>query len=123
MDVQSRMIEVKTPAGAMPAALAQPTTSGPWPAVIVVQEAFGLNAHIKEFASRLAAEGYVTLAPDLFHRGGAGRTARYDDLPTALSLMGELRDDGIVEDVAAAIADLEGQKAVQADRIGITGFC
>src|SRR5262249_2371643 len=56
-------------------------------------------------------------------RGRAGRRARYDDLPTALSLMGELRDDGIVEDVGAAIAYLEGQKSLQADRIGITGFC
>jgi carboxymethylenebutenolidase len=65
----------------------------------------------------------VTLAPDLFHRGGAGRTAGYDDLPKALSLMSELRDDGIVDDVAAAIAHLEAQDSVRADRIGITGFC
>jgi carboxymethylenebutenolidase len=123
MDVRSEMIEVETPAGPMPAQLAQPAASGPLPAVIVVQEAFGLNDHIKGVGRRLAAEGYVTLAPDLFHRGGVGRTAGYDDLPKALKLMGDLTDQGIVEDVAAAVAALEGRQSVLRDRIGITGFC
>lgn len=107
----------------MPAQLARPDASGPLPAVIVVQEAFGLNDHIKDVAGRIAAEGYVTLAPDLFHRAGPGRTAGYDDLPKALALMGELRDDAIVEDVGAAADFLAAQSGVRGDRIGITGFC
>ena len=123
MAVQSDMIQVETPGGPMPAQLARPASSDALPGVIVVQEAFGLNDHIKGVARRLAGEGYVTLAPDLFHRGGPGRTAAYDDLPKALSLMGELTDQGIVEDVSAAIAGLEKQRTVRADRIGITGFC
>jgi carboxymethylenebutenolidase len=123
MALQSDMIQVETPGGSMPAQLARPASSDALPGVIVVQEAFGLNDHIKGVARRLAGEGYVTLAPDLFHRGGSGRTAAYDDLPKALSLMGELTDQGIVEDVSAAIAGLEKQRAVRADRIGITGFC
>ena len=123
MDVQSEMIEVETPAGPMPAQLAQPKTGAALPGVIVVQEAFGLNEHIKGVARRLAAEGYVTLAPDLFHRGGPGRTAGYDDLPKALTMMSGLTDGGIIDDIAAAVTTLEGQRAVRADRIGITGFC
>jgi carboxymethylenebutenolidase len=119
MSVQGEMIEV----GGMPAYVARPAGAGPWPAVLVIQEAFGLNEHIKDVARRVAGEGYVALAPDLFHRGGKGRTAGYDDLPKALGLMGELTDDQIVADVGSAIAWLEKQPSVRADRIGITGFC
>jgi carboxymethylenebutenolidase len=123
MQVQREKVTIDTPGGAMPAQLARPETGGPFPAVIVVQEAFGLNQHIADVAARLAGEGYVTLAPDLFHRGGPGRTAGYDDLPKALTLMGELNDQAIVEDVGAAVGFLEKQPSVRADRIGITGFC
>jgi len=123
MDVKSDMVDVPTPAGAMTAQRARPAGDEPLPAVIVIQEAFGLNGQIKDVARRIAGEGYVTLAPDLFHRGGPGRVAAYDDLPQALRLMGELNDDGIVEDVRAGIAYLESQRSVRKDRIGITGFC
>jgi carboxymethylenebutenolidase len=123
MQVESEKVSIETPGGAMPAQLTRPATGGPLPAVIVVQEAFGLNKHIEGVAARLGAEGYVTLAPDLFHRGGAGRTAAYDDLPKALTLMGELNDQGIIEDMGAAIGFLEKQPSVRADRIGVTGFC
>jgi carboxymethylenebutenolidase len=123
MQLRREHVAIDTPGGRMPAQLAQPDTGGPFPAVIVVQEAFGLNPHIEQVAARIAGEGYVTLAPDLFHRGGPGRTARYDDLPKALSLMGELTDEGVIQDLGAAVAFLEKRPSVRADRIGITGFC
>src|SRR5262245_26255393 len=123
MQVEREKVSIETPGGAMPAQMARPANGGPLPAVIVVQEAFGLNHHIEAVAARLAAEGYATLAPDLFHRGGAGRTAGYDDLPKALTLMGELNVPGIVEDMGAAIGFLEKRASVRADRIGVTGFC
>jgi carboxymethylenebutenolidase len=123
MEVRSEMVEVAAPGGRMPAQVAQPVAAGRFPGVIVVQEAFGLNGHIKGVAQRLAAEGYVTLAPDLFYRGGRGRTAGYDELPKAIQMMSALKDGEIVEDVAAAVAHLEREAAVRGDRIGITGFC
>jgi len=123
MQVTDEMVSLETLDGSMPAQLARPETSASVPAVIVVQEAFGLNEHIKKVARRIAGEGYVTLAPDLFYRGGPGRTAAYDDLPRALTLMGELSDDGIVKDIAAAIGFLQGKAPVRDGRIGITGFC
>jgi carboxymethylenebutenolidase len=123
VQTQRERISIETPAGPMAAQLARPASGGPFPGVIVVQEAFGLNPHIEGVADRIAAEGYVALAPDLYHRGGAGRTAGYDDLPTALSLMSELTDGGIVDDIGAAVAVLERHPSVRKDRIGITGFC
>src|SRR5262245_22415035 len=123
MEIRSEMIQVAASGGSMPAQLARPAAAGPFPGVIVVQEAFGLNGHIKAVAGRLAAEGYVTLAPDLFYRGGAGRTASYAELPKAIEMMTALKDDEIVEDVAAAVRHLERDATVRPDRLGITGFC
>ena len=119
MSVQSEMVEVP---GGMPAFVARPD-GGPRPAVLVIQEAFGLNAHIKDVTQRIAAEGYVALAPDLYWRGGKGRAVAYENLAEAIRIMQTLRDDEIVTDVGNAIAHLEKQASVRADRIGITGFC
>jgi len=127
MDVQTQMVEIPSGAGTMPAFLARPKTDGRTdgrlPAVLVIMEAFGLNHHIKDVAQRVAAEGYVTLAPDLYYRGGKGRTAGYDELPAAIGLMQSLKDPDIVADVRSAVAYLEKDASVRADRIGITGFC
>jgi carboxymethylenebutenolidase len=119
MSVQSEMVEVP---GGMPAFVARPE-GGPRPAVLVIQEAFGLNAHIRDVTQRIAGEGYVALAPDLYWRGGKGRAVAYDDLGEAIRIMQTLRDGEIVTDVGNAIAYLEKQPTVRADRIGITGFC
>jgi len=119
MSVQTEMIEVP---GGMPAFVARPD-GGPRPAVLVIQEAFGLNAHIKDVTQRIAAEGYVALAPDLYWRGGKGRSVAYEDLAEAIRIMQTLKDGEIVTDVGNAIAHLEKQPTVRADRIGITGFC
>ena len=116
-------IEVPTAAGAMPAFIARPSGEAPAAAVLVIMEAFGLNAYIEDVARRIAAEGYVALAPDLYWRGGKGRAVRYDQLPEAIALMQSLRDDEVVADVGGAIAYLERQPFVRADRVGITGFC
>ena len=85
-------------------------------------EAFGLNAHIKDVASRIAAEGYVTLAPDMYYRE-PNNVVGYDQLPDAIRLMTSLRDDTIVADMAAAVTYLQSQDFVRGDRIGVTGFC
>src|SRR5438067_12205096 len=84
-------IEVPTSAGALPAFLARPPGEGPAPAVLVIMEAFGLNAHIKDVARRLAAEGYVALAPDLYWRGSKGRGVRHCQPPEAMPLTPTLK--------------------------------
>jgi dienelactone hydrolase len=120
MDVHTETIET---AGGVPAYLARPKDGGRGPAILVIQEAFGLNDHIRDVARRIAAEGYTALAPDMFWRGGKGRSVGYDDLPGAIGMMQQLKDDEVVADIAGAVAWLEKQPFVRADRIGITGFC
>jgi carboxymethylenebutenolidase len=121
MDVTTQMVEIETGAGAMPAHLARPA-EGRYPGVVVVMEAFGLNDHIKNVTRRLAAEGFVTLAPDLYYREKV-RTASYDDLPSALRLMSSLWDDRIVADMERAMAFVTRQPGVRGDRVGVMGFC
>ena len=123
MDVETRSINIKTPDGSMPAHVARPkAASGKLPAVIVVQEAFGLNENIKEIAGRIAAEGYQAVAPNFYYREG-GKAVGYGALQEAIGLMGRWTDAQIVSDVRATVAALESDPGVRADRIGITGFC
>jgi len=117
MDVETQTVEAPTAGGTVPAFLARPKDGTRAPGVLVIQEAFGLNDHIKDVARRIAGEGYVALAPDLYWRGGKGRTIRYDQLPEAIALMQSLKDPEIVSDLGSAIAYLEKQAFVRADRI------
>lgn len=122
MEIRSESAQIKTADGQMPAHVARPTGQGPFPAVIVIMEAFGLNQHIKGVADRIAREGYVALAPDMYYRA-TDRVADYSDLPKALKLMGDLSDAKVVEDIRAVHAWLKSQPGVRGERIGMTGFC
>jgi carboxymethylenebutenolidase len=90
-------------------------------AVVVVQEAFGVNDHIADVARRFAAEGYHAVAPQLFHRDGVNEIS-YDDLPTAKAHMANFTPEGIREDIGATLKHLAFQ-GFAAPSIGIVGFC
>jgi carboxymethylenebutenolidase len=109
-----------TPDGSMDVYEAFPDGE-PKGAVIVIQEAFGVNDHIQDVTRRFAAAGYVAVAPALFHRAGGG-TAPYDDFSQVMPLFEGITDDGILVDVDATIAHLEAQ-GFEPSRIGIVGFC
>jgi len=93
----------------------------PLGAVIVIQEAFGVNDHIQDVTRRFAAAGYRAAAPTLFHRAGGG-TAPYTDFTKVMPLFKGVTDDAIMMDVDAALAHLRGQ-GFRDDRIAIVGFC
>jgi len=122
MEIKTDMTQIKASDGQMPIFVARPTGGGPFPGVIVVMEAFGLNQHIKSVAERIAREGYIVASPDLYYRA-TDRVAAYNDLPKALGLMGALSDAKIVQDVRATLDHLRAQPQIRADRIGMTGFC
>src|SRR5262249_16954722 len=90
-------------------------------AVIVIQEAFGVNDYIRDVTRRFAAAGYDAVAPTMFHRAGGG-TAPYDDFSKVMPLFRGVTDDGIVADVDAAVGHLR-QAGFEDARIGIIGFC
>jgi carboxymethylenebutenolidase len=111
-------------ATSMNAYVATPQGNGPFPAVILFQEAFGVNEHIKDVAGRIAAEGYVVIAPELFHRTApAGYTAAYDDFPAVMPHFQALTTEKLADDAQAAYDWLLKQDNVRKDRIGCIGFC
>lgn len=90
-------------------------------AIVVVMEAFGVNAHIEDVTRRAATAGYHAVAPDFFHRAGGG-VAAYDDFGTVMSLFAGVSDDTVLADLDAALDHLRA--AGWSDKaIGITGFC
>jgi carboxymethylenebutenolidase len=105
----------------MRAHLACPDAGGVFPGVVVM-EAFGLNGNIAAVGERIAREGYVTLAPDLYYRFG-GPVVAYSDVPKAIEWMRRLEPPRVVSDIGAALAHLGSRPAVHGQRLGITGFC
>jgi carboxymethylenebutenolidase len=99
---------------ALPYFLAQPAGSGPWPGVVVVQEANGVTAQLLRFSQRLAGEGYMTIAPDLFYRFGGTESADYTEL------VPQMKPEEAKHDLEACAQIL---RDLGAPTVGITGFC
>jgi carboxymethylenebutenolidase len=100
--------------------LARPEGTGPFSAVIVIHDVRGLYEHYRDITRRVAHEGFVALAIDLYSREGA------PDLPNMAAVfawMRQLPDRRVLADVSAAVDYLQTRAEVQRDRIGITGFC
>jgi carboxymethylenebutenolidase len=93
------------------------------PALLVLQEAFGVNAHIRNICDRLAAQGYVALAPELFHRTGESVELGYTDMSLVMPHFSKLTNHGLTADIAAGLAALATDARVDATRIGVIGFC
>ena len=126
MDISSERVSIPLAGGgSMGGYLARPKTGGPFPAVLVYMEIFGVNPHIRDVVERVAREGFLALAPDYFHRSGPGVEYGYDDAGMAggMKLLGALRADEMIADAKAAIAWLRQRPDVRGDRIGAMGFC
>jgi Dienelactone hydrolase family len=88
MEIRSEYVQLSVSDGTtMRAWTARPKEEGSHPGLLVFQEAFGVNAHIRDIAGRFAREGFITVAPELFHRTGAGFEGRYDDFPSTMPHM------------------------------------
>lgn len=122
MNITTSTIQLNTPDGKMDTYEARPKDGGARPAIIVLMEAFGLNGHIKDVTERVAREGYVAIAPDLYHREPE-RVIPYKELQKAIGIMNRLQDPKVMSDVGAVISHLKSQKYVKAGSIGVTGFC
>ena len=121
--MSGRTITLETGHGPMELYEAVPEgrTSAARGAVIVVQEAFGVNEHIESVTDRLAERGYHAVAPHFFHRAGGG-TVPYGDFSKVIPKYEHLNDEGILVDVDATRGHLHDAGWADAS-IGIVGFC
>jgi carboxymethylenebutenolidase len=109
MEISSAYVQLSVNDGTtMRAWVARPNEDGAHPGLLVFQEAFGVNAHIRDIAGRFAREGFVAVAPELFHRTAAGIEVRYDDFPSAAPHMKALNDASMAADHRAAFDWLRG---------------
>ena len=97
--------------------VAQPAGEGPYPAVIMIHEFYGLNESIVSKADLLAEDGYLVIAPDTFR----GSTTSW--IPRAIYQVISTRPDDVNADLDSVYAWLESQPDVDANRIAIAGFC
>jgi carboxymethylenebutenolidase len=117
-NITTKEISYPGKAGNLKAYVANP--GGARPAVIVVQEWWGLNENIKDIARRFADEGYFAIAPDLYSRQG-NKVATNPN--TAAELMGGLKTADGIEDLNSTIGWLRAQSDIKSSKIGITGYC
>jgi carboxymethylenebutenolidase len=115
--VQTKEITIKSGSEEFKAFVAMPEGKGPFPGLVVIQEWWGLNNWIKESAKRLAAKGFVAIAPDLYH----GQVA--EDVKTASMLIKGLPKDRAMSDLKATVDTLVAMSNVNKDRIGAIGWC
>ncbi len=125
MGVTTERVEIPIEGGGtMGGYLARPEGDAILPGVIVYMEIFGINSHIRDVTERVAAEGYVALAPDYFHRTGPGVEYAYDDdgMGKGMALLNQLDADEMIADARASLAHLRG-RGDTTDKIGAMGFC
>lgn len=116
--------EVKVPVagGAIPAYRAMPDKSGPFPAVLVVHEIFGVHEHIKDICRRLAKLGHFAIAPELFAR--QGNAAAIADMHELFArIVSKVPDAEIVSDLDATAAYAKSTGKADMSRLAVTGFC
>ena len=100
--------------------LSRPSNETATPVILVCHENRGLTPHIQDVTRRLAKAGYVGLAVDLLSRQGGTETVGSENVPGAL---GNIEPDQFVEDFKSGWSYLQGQAFVDANKVGMTGFC
>jgi carboxymethylenebutenolidase len=103
----------------LPGYYVTPAGTGKFPAVIVLMEAFGLNQWCKSICDRLAQSGFAAIAPDFYR----GTTYQYTDIAGAIGKLKTLNDNAIMSDVGKSLDFLAGKSEINANGIGVVGFC
>ncbi|HEY3798047.1 MAG TPA: dienelactone hydrolase family protein [Caulobacteraceae bacterium] len=101
--------------------IARPKASGRFPAVLVINEVFGLHAYIMDICRRLAKLGYVAIAPGFFDR--AGDPAPLSDFGAIMKIVAAASDQQVLGDIGTTLKFLGAQDYVDADKRAVTGFC
>jgi carboxymethylenebutenolidase len=93
------------------------------PGMLVFQEAFGVNDHIRDIARRFADLGMTAIAPELYHRTGTGLELKYGDMDNVKPHSSAVTVEGLEADVKAAYGWLRNDAQAAAERIASVGFC
>ena len=116
-------VKVKTKDGKeMDAYRAMPASGTGFGTILVVQEIFGVHAHIADLCRRFAKAGYYAIAPELYFRQGDAKS--YTEIPKLISeVVAKVPDEQVLGDLDAAVAFAKGEGKADTAKLGITGFC
>ena len=125
VEVSSEWVKVQNGDLAIDAYLCSPEPSGTYPGIIVVQEIFGVNEHIQDLTARLAAEGYVAIAPAIYQRSAPGFAVGYseEEVKQGRKYKVQTQAKELISDVRATIDYLYSLPTVKQSRVGTIGFC
>ncbi|WP_342114884.1 dienelactone hydrolase family protein [Pseudoduganella sp. OTU4001] len=118
-------LSIQTADGSFNCHVARPTSPGPHPVVVVLQEIFGVNAGIRSIAADYAAKGFIAVCPDLFWRAEPGldlSEARDGDWTKGFALYSAYDRDKGVQDIAATVTAARIM-AGSNGKVGVTGYC
>lgn len=114
-------VQIPTADVDIPAYRAMPAGAGPFPVVLVVQEIFGVHEYIKDVCRRLAKEGYMAIAPQMYAR--QGDVLKLTNIDEIRAIVAKVPDAQVMSDLDAAAAFAEASGKADPSRLGITGFC
>lgn len=125
LDIRTQSVTVSNGDLQIAAYLAEPTGSGSFPGIIVIQEVFGVNAHIREVTERIAQAGYIAIAPAIYQRQAPGFEVGYS--PEELALGRQYKEQTqateLLSDIQATINYLKTLPSIKPDSFGTIGFC
>ncbi len=123
--VVTERVELKVAdGGTMAAYMARPVGDGRHPGLIVFQEAYGVNSHIRNVTERFAKEGYVAIAPELFHRTAPpGFDGPYGDFSAVMPHYQAVTNEAAEADSRATYEWLRSNRNVDGENISCVGFC
>ena len=107
----------------MRACVARPASPAPHRAILLFQDALGVNVSLREVADDFAREGFVAVAPELFHRFAPGFEDTVLDMARLMPLIRKLTIEGMLADIRAAHRWVTAQSDVDPDRVAAMGFC
>lgn len=120
-DIEVSEVEIPGSGGTIEGYRVQPSTAGPFAAVLLIHENRGLAEHIKDVARRFAKEGYVGLAVDLLSR--VGGTAQFTNQADTTAAISRLDPEDVISDLRSSVAWLNEQSYLKGGRIGSIGWC
>lgn len=114
-------IRIPTTAGEIPGYRAMPSEGRAFPAVLVVQEIFGVHEHIKDVCRRLAKSGYLAVAPELYAR--QGDVSSLSEIDEIRKIVAKVPDTQVMTDLDATVGWIKASGDGNAKKLGVTGFC
>ena len=106
----------------IPAYRAMPATAGTFPVILVIQEIFGVHEHIRDVCRRLAKQGYMAIAPELYARqGSVAEMTNVQDI--IAKVVSKVPDAQVMSDLDATVAYAKSSGRGDTAKLGITGFC